>query len=157
MGLLEWCTGCRTANPTMASCEQKVQESSCCSVPQGWIAQLIFCVCCNNIKEISSNAREGLDKLARLWQADQDGKIPSFMSLHRFLAKGMTHFKSVTSCLKTSIKELFLLALRPRSKVIIFPLKGHKPGLLHRQCCQHSFLPSSYRTAHYALNSQWFF
>ncbi|XP_055455212.1 uncharacterized protein LOC129670686 [Psammomys obesus] len=37
--------GCSPADRTVASCEQKVQEFSCCSIPQGWLSQLVFCIC----------------------------------------------------------------------------------------------------------------
>jgi hypothetical protein len=35
------------------------------------------------------------------------------------------------------------------------PLKFHKPSLYYLHCSQHVYLPSSYRTAHKALNTQW--
>ena len=41
-------------------------------------------------------------------------------------------------------------------KFLIFPLKFHKPGLHLLHCSQH-YLPSSYRTSHRVLNTEWIF
>lgn len=40
---------------------EKVQESSHCSVSQGWVSQLFFCICWN-AEEVNSNTSEEMDK-----------------------------------------------------------------------------------------------
>lgn len=59
----EWLTGWGLANPTMVDYEQKVQESSDCSVP--WITQLVFSMH-QNPDDVGSNASEGVDLLGRV-------------------------------------------------------------------------------------------
>jgi hypothetical protein len=48
----------------MASCEQKVHESSSSPVSQEWVSQLVFCICWNP-EEVGSNAHEGMDDLEK--------------------------------------------------------------------------------------------
>lgn len=61
--LLELLIGCSPDNPTMASYEGKVQESSGFSVPRGWVSQFVFCRCWDP-KEVGCKASGGMDALA---------------------------------------------------------------------------------------------
>ena len=63
--------------------------------PQGWVSQLVFCVCWTP-KEGGSNATEGTDVLARWGQAGKELKLPSSLSLYRLPAEGLTQTKGVS-------------------------------------------------------------
>lgn len=122
-------TVCNLDNPTMANCEQKVQESSSCSAPQGWMSQLIFLL----PKEVGSKVSEG-------WMCQQ-GEGQSAKSkcslllcfLYKLPAEGIVHIKGISFHLKIWFKSPCLPALRSRSKVCVLlpPRSGLEVKWIH--------------------------
>lgn len=56
-------------------------------VPQGWVSQLVLCVCWNP-EEVATNAREGADVLARGGQTGREQQLPSSLFLCRLPEEG---------------------------------------------------------------------
>ena len=83
----------------MACGEQKVQEPSSCSVPQGWVSQLVLHLCWNPIEE-GSSAREGMDVLA-----GKEQKLPASELLYRLPAERV-NIKGISSQFKMWIKGM---------------------------------------------------
>lgn len=104
--------------PTIATHEWKDQESSSFSVPQGRVSQLVFCLCWDP-KEVSSNAREGVDVLTRQGQAvEQSFLLP--LSLYTCPPKSVAQIKFMHSCLKFWMKGMCHPASRSSSKAHVF-------------------------------------
>ena len=72
----------------MAVYQWEIQEYGSCCSPRCWLSRLVISIC-SNPKEVGSNAREGMDLLARIEQAGKEQKLPSSMSLYRRPAEGM--------------------------------------------------------------------
>jgi hypothetical protein len=81
------------------------------------MSQLVFCTSWNS-EEVVSDARKGMDVLARRGQAGKEPKLPSSMSLDRLPAEGTAHKAQLILevCLLDSRSRLYRPALCSGSK-----------------------------------------
>ena len=84
---------------TMAHCEEQIQESNSCSVPQGWVSQMVLCICWNP-EEVGSSASERVDVLVKQGQVGKEQNLPSSMSFYRLPAEGVAQIKGLSSFFK---------------------------------------------------------
>ena len=90
----------------------KARESSSCSVPQGWVSQLLFCISWNP-EEIGSNASEGMDVLAKWGQGGVEWRNPYIDFQQKVWPK-------LKVCLKLGIKGTCHPTSRSKSKSWVF-------------------------------------
>lgn len=75
--------------------------------PQGWMSQLVFGICWNP-RTVASNTTEGMDLLAMWGQGEKEQRLPSSAFLFRLPTEWEAQVKSVSSCLKSQIKVVYL-------------------------------------------------
>ena len=109
----EWLTGCSPANPTMAGCEWKIQESSSCLVHKPGCLSWSLVYAGVRRSRLSCQRRNGCASKARAGKQAKNKSFLFFLSSYRLPAEGVAQNKRVSSCPRIFIEGMYL----PTSKV----------------------------------------